>query len=419
MKKKIIIILVLLTFKAEAQSSVLKIADSIFQTGDYQLALQQLENSKEQSIIVFERMANIYQKVGNYNKAIQFFEKASQLKPSDRNKEQLGRSYQSSGNVDKAIAIYNEVLKSSTNNTLLQFQLAKLYLSEGKIKKAIDLFEKLSKKDSLNPNYPYQLGVAYKKLGHSGVFDSGNSFLKAYTIDSLHLKSIYNLVKFYRELNFKDSTQFFIDRGLKINPKSKSFNQLKVKDAFLNTAYDTALVYLKKLEKLNVKTMFTYKMYGLTYLNMKNYKKAEEYFKIAQKKDFGDASVAYNLGLVYKHLGDFKKAEYYLKKSIYHQKPKVDKNYYQLGMVQLKQKDLKKALHSFNEGYKNNRRNYILLFQMALIEDEYYKAKKIALAHYEKYIEDFPDKDKQSTLYAKKRIKEIKKELFIKGEKID
>jgi len=420
MKKCLLFIISLvLVFKTEAQTSVLKTADSIIETGNYQAALAEIKKIENPSFEMLKKIANIYQKVGDNSKAIKYYNKAFILKPTDKIKEQLGKSYQSIGNPDKAIQLYNEVLHTNPNNLLLKYNLAKLYMSEKKVEKAIELFNELSKKDSLNPNYQFQLGVAYEKLGKSGFANSANSFLKAYKIDSLHLKSIYNLAKFYRKLKFKDSATLFINKGLKINPKSINFNQLKANDAFLNKKFDTALVYLKKLEDLNFKTMFTYKMYGLTYLNMKNFDKAEEYFIIAQRIDFKDASVTYNLGLVEKEMKNFKKAEMSFLMSIYYQKPKLDKNYYQLGLMQLEQKEIKRALLSFEKGLKDNWKNYQLLFQLAMTSDDYYKDKKIALQHFEKYIESFSDRDKESTLYAKQRVKEIKKTLFMNGEKVD
>ena len=420
MKKKIIIIILLIaTFKTEAQTSVLKVADSLLSIGNYQSALVKLKSIKSPSLKVLTKTAGIYQGVGDYTNAIVFYKQAYNLSPSDKIKEKIGRSYQASGNSSKAIELYEEVLKAKPENRLLKYELAKLYSNHLKVNKAIDLFSELSKKDTLNPNYQYQLGVAYHKLGQKGFYDSGNHFLKTYKIDSLHLKSIYNLVKFYKKLKFKDSTSLFIDKGLKINPKSVSFNQLKVKDVFLKKEFDTTLVYLKTLEELNSKTMFTYKMYGLTYLKLKNYEKAKSYFRIAQTIDFKDVNVLYNLGLVNKALKNYKEAEMNFLMSINFQRPDVDANYYELGTLQLEQKQLKKALESFTKGYENNRKNYLILFQLAMLTDDYYKDKKIALKHYKKYISSFSTRHAASTLYAKQRIKEIKKELFIKGERVD
>ncbi len=419
MKNKIILIILLAAFKAEAQTSVLKVTDSLLSKGNYQSALVKLKAVQNPPLKILTKIASIYQGVGDYTNAILFYKRAYDLSPSDKIKERLGRSYQASGNYSKAIELYSEVLETDSENSLLNYELAKLYLNHQKVKKAIDLFADLSQKDTLNPNYQYQLGVAYHKLGQEGFYDSGNHFLKAYKIDSLHFKSIYNLVKFYKKLRFKDSITLFIDKGLNINPKNINFNQLKVKDAFLKKKFDTTLVYLKTLEGLNFKTMFTYKMYGLTYLKLKEYDKAKTYYKIARKIDYKDANVLYNLGLVNKALKNYKEAEMNFSMSILFQKPTVDANYYELGTLQLEQKRFKEALQSFKKGYENNRKNYLILFQLAMLTDDYYKDKKIALKHYKKYITRFSSKHEASTLYAKQRIKEIKKELFIKGEKVD
>lgn len=420
MKINLLIIgLGLLFFKTEAQTSILKVTDSILQTGNYQAALLVLEKVKNPDHKILEKIASIYGSVGNNSKAIEFYSMAFEMNPSDKVKEQLGKSHQFIGNSDRAIELFEEVLNNNSENLLLKYNLAKLYISERKVNKAIDLFKELSEKDSLNPNYPYQLGAAYEKLGQKGFYDSANSFFNAYILDSLHLKSIYNIAKFYEKLKFKDSTSLFIDKGLSINPKSINFNQLKAKNSFYKKEFDTTLIYLKRLEELEFKTMFTYKMYGLTYLNMKNYEKAEEYFKIAQRKDLRDASVNYNLGLVYKEMKQYKKAEMHFFMSMSELKPDTDKHYFELGQIQLAQKDLKKAHKYFEEGFKNNRGSYLLLYQLALVSDSFFKDKKIALKHYEIYVDKFLSRDEESTLFAKRRIKEITKELFIKGEKVD
>ncbi len=416
MKKILLFIgLVFLTYKMDAQNSILKLSDSLMQVGNYQAALQKLEKINNSSADIFEKIAGIYQKVGDNSKAIENYMKAYQLNPSDKIKEKLGKSYQFRGNSDKAIRLYNEVLSANPDNLLLKYNLAKLYMAERKTSFAVKLLKELIQKDSLNPNYYYQLGEVYEKLNK----DPSKVYLKAYALDSLHLKSIYNLAKFYKSIKVKDSTGLFIDIGLKISPDNLNFIQLKAQNEFLKKEYDTTLVYLKELEKQNFETMFVYKLFGLSYYNLKEYENALIYFRKASQKDFKDTTISYNLGLVYKALKDYKKAEMSFLMSIMFQKPQVDKNYYQLGLVQLEQGNQKKAIESFEEAFKNNPGNHIVLLRLAIISDDYYKDQKIAIKHFEKYIDKFSKKDEESTLYVKGRIKEIKKELFIKGEKID
>ena len=419
MIKKITLLLILLIFKAEAQTSVLNSVDSILASGDYRKALHLLEKIEDPSSEVLEKSAYIYQNTGNYTKAIEYFTKAYTKKPSNKIKEEIGNSHEFLGNYDKAIGLYEEVLKANPDNLLLKYRMAKLLMGERQVERSIELLNELSKKDTLNPNYHYQLGVAYEKLGSEGIIKSGNSFLKAYKIDSTHLKSIYNLAKFFEQLRFKDSTMLFIDRGLKINPNSINFNQLKAKHSFFNEELDTALVYLKKLEDLNYKTKFTYKLYGLVYLKQEEYKKAEDVLKKAQKIDFQDPDTAFNLGLAYEGMKNYKFAEMSFMLSIMNQKPELDKNYLKLGMIQLVLNEQKRAITSFEKGLENNSRNHELLFQLALTSDNYYKDKKIALKHYEDYIRWFEGKDKKTTEFVSQRIKNIKKELFMDGEDVD
>ena len=417
MKQHLLVILILLlTLKTEAQPSVLSVADSISTTGNYQKTLKMLLAIENPDVPILNKIAETYQKVGNQSQAIAYYTKVYTMKPSDKVQEKIGKSYQFLGNTDKAIEIYEAVLSTSPDNLLLKYTLAKLYMSEQKVKKAVQLFKELIQQDPTNPNYHYHLGLAYDKLKK----DSTIGYLKAFKLDSMHLKSIYQLAKFYREIDVKDSTTLFIDKGLEINPKSINFNQLKAKDAYYNKDYKTAITHLEKLDTvLGFKTFFTYQLFGLSYLKLEDYKPAETYFLKAKEKDSMDDEVHYNLGLVYANLKEFKKAEMNFMLSIYLQKPLVDRHYYQLGMLQLEQKKPKKAIELFEKGLASNRSNYNLLFQVALTSDSYYKDKKIALKQYERYLRRFESRDEKETAFAENRIKEIKKELFIKGEKVD
>ncbi len=416
MKKLIpIMICALASVSMYAQTPVLKVADSILGTGDYQQALKILKGVKNPSSSILEKIGSVYQKVGNHSEAIAFYNRAYATNPSDKTKERLGVSHQFMGNVPKTITLYKEILEANPNNSILKYTLAKLYMGERKVKKAIQLFTELSEQDPENPNYHYHLGLAYDKVKK----DPSVGFLQAFELDSMHLKSIYRLAKFYRALNIRDSASLFIDKGLKINPESINFNQLKAKDAFYKKEYKVALKHLDKLDTLGYKTLFTYKMYGFTYLKLEDFKNAETYFLKAKDKDPQDDEVRYNLGLVYASLKEHKKAQFNFMMSIYLQKPKLDKHYYHLGMLQLVQKEHKKAMKLFEKGLESNPRNKTILFQIALSSDSYYKDKKIALTHYKRYLDKFQSLDQEETTYVERRIKEIKKALFIKGEKVE
>ncbi len=90
-----------------------------------------------------------------------------------------------------------------------------MYLSQNQPKRAEKLFKFFQSKDPENPNYPYQIGECLDKQNKFN--EMGQSYLNAYKLDNLHLKSIFELAKFFKALRFQDSTTLFIDKGLQIN----------------------------------------------------------------------------------------------------------------------------------------------------------------------------------------------------------
>ena len=73
----------------------------------------------------------------------------------------------------------------------------------------------------------------------------------------------------------------------------------------------------------------------------------------------------------------------------------------------------------FDKAYKEDRGNYKALYQLARTTDDYYKEKKKAYKLYDQYVLQFENMDKDLTAYAQRRIGEIKKEYFMKGESLD
>lgn len=419
MKLTVYAFLILINLKTEAQTSVLPVSDGLIQTGKYQLALIELRSAQPQTFDILVKQGKIYQKTSNYSKAIIFYQLALEKRYSNKVYQSLGNSYLLQGNANKAIDIYEKVLEKDSLNLFLKYDLAKLYTKEFRKKDAILLLEELIEADSLNPGYYYNLGKIYHNIGPTGFMKSGNYFLDAYRIDTTHLKSIYELTKFYKKLQFKDSTSLFISKGLEVNPKSINFNQLKAKDALYKKEYDTTLVYLKKLEDLNFKNIFVYKMYGLTYLNMEDYDNAKKYFTKAYRMNHTDASIPYNLGIVSKNQGDLKNAKRYFLMSIYNLKPEVDKHYFELGLISIEENNLKEAISNFKKSYKNNPKNYLALFQLAISSDKYLKDKHIPMEYFQEYVDKFSSQDQKMSDYAVQKIKEFKKEFFLQGIKVN
>ncbi|SNR82457.1 Tetratricopeptide repeat-containing protein [Lutibacter flavus] len=409
--------MLIVVLKTEAQSSVFTVIDDLLLKGDYQKALVLLEKEEPITVEVLDKMASIYQTIGDYTKAIEFYNKALDIEKNEALKVKLGLVYNSAGLTTNAIALYEEIIEKDTSNLLVANSLGKLYLGQNKAKKAEKMFRFLKKKDALNPNYPYQLAEALSKQNKP--FKMGQSYLDSYNLDTLHIKSIYELSKFFKELRRKDSTMLFIDKGLKIDSTNVNFLQLKVNELYFSKNFDETLIYLNKLDSLDFRSVNTYEMFGMCYFNLNDFEFAETSFKKALKIERNNPKILYRLATLYYEKKDVEKAKHYLMMSIFSAKPEIDKQYFLLGTIFKEENDLKMALNNFEKSRQNNYHNYKALFEVATTSDTYFKDKKIAYNHYKKYFQQFESRDVEMTKFVKRRIKELKKELFLKGEIID
>lgn len=59
----------MVALKTEAQSSVFTVVDDLLLKGNYQDALVKLEKENPKMVKVYDKIATIYQTIGNHNKA--------------------------------------------------------------------------------------------------------------------------------------------------------------------------------------------------------------------------------------------------------------------------------------------------------------------------------------------------------------
>ncbi|MDC9723468.1 MAG: hypothetical protein PSN34_11960 [Urechidicola sp.] len=416
-KPFLLAIIIILCYKTEAQTSVFKDIDSLLMIGNYQKALMILEGSDDKTVAVYDKTGDIYKSIGNYSKAIKNYQQALEKNKSIAIKTKLGSVYELSGYPSKAIKAYENVMQKDSSNLIMINNLGKLYLSNYKATKAEYVFKYLIEQDSLNPNYPYLLAKSYEK--QSLFFAMGQSYLDAYNIDSLHIKSIYRLAVFFNDLKDKDSTMVFIDKGLQLAPDNINFNQLKANQLYGDKDYKSTLDYLDNLERQNYKSVNVYEMFGMSYLKLDSLDLAKEYFNKALNINRNNSKILYRLATVEYDLGETKKAKNSLLFSIYTAKPDLDKQYYLLGVIHKEENNLKEAIYYFEKSFQNNPKRYTALYELAISEEMYYKDKKIALKNYQKFIDMFKSKDKVYTDFVSERINQLKETLFLDGEKIE
>jgi tetratricopeptide (TPR) repeat protein len=415
MKKKILIVLLFVIIKVEAQTSTFSAIDSLFAKGRYKLALQELDK-KQPSFLSNYKKAVIYESIDNYKKSVQFLENAVAFKEDENAKLKLAKNYRRLKQTQKAILIYEEILAKDSLNLVLQYQVGKLYLITRKPEKAETIFKYLISKDDTNANYSYHLGLAYALKGQRDPMI--NSFIDTYVKDTLHLKAVVQLAKSFKKLNDKDSTQLFIDKGLTLSKNHIDLNKLKINQLFTDKKYQETIPLLLNLDTIDKKDTYSTTMLGRSYYNIDSLEKAKKYFtKLAFLDDKDFESNTY-LGHIAMKEKDYNVARLNYMMATFKGKEKRDEAYYGMATMYYETKKPKKAMNAFEEAYKENRSNYRALYQLAKLSDDYYKEKKIAYRHYNAYIERFYDSDKDIAAFVRSRIKEIKKDYFLRGESL-
>lgn len=415
MKKKILIVLLFTILKVEAQISTFLVVDSLFAKGRYKLALNEID-AKQPSFLSNYKKAVIYESIDNYKKTVECLEKAITIKDDEKAKLKLAKNYRRLKESKKAILIYEEIIAKDSLNLVLQYQLGKLYLITRNAEKAATTFKYLILRDTTNANYSYHLGLAFTLKGQRDPMI--NSFIDTFEKDTLHIKAIIRLAKSFKKLKDIDSTQLFVDKGLVISPNHFELNQLKINQLFKDKKYKETLPFLLNIDTLYKKDTYSINALGKVYYNLDSLEKAKKYFTKLSFIDSEDYKANTYLGHIAMKEKDYKAAMMNYMLSTFKGKEKRDEEYYGLATMYYETNKPKLAMKAFEQAFKENSRNYKAMYQLAKISDDYYKEKKIAYRHYINYIERFYDADEDISAFVRSRIKEIKKEYFLRGESL-
>jgi tetratricopeptide (TPR) repeat protein len=413
MKKKILVVLLFGILKVGAQTSTFSASDSLFAKGRYKMALKEL-NKKPSSFLSNYKKAVIYESIDDYKKTAEFLEKAIVFKDDEKAKLKLAKMYQILKKSKKAVPIYEAILEKDSLNLVLKYKLGKLYLITRNAEKAATTFKYLIRKDDTNANYSYHLGLAYALKGKRDPMM--NSFIDTFEKDTLHIKAISRLAKSFKKLKDVDSTQLFVNKGLAISPNDIDLNKLKINQLFRDKKFLEAVPLLLNLDTIDKKDTYSLSMLGRTYYNLDSLDKAKKYFKKLSYMDKENYKASTYLGHIALKQKEYRAAKMNYVMATFIGEEKRDEEYYGLATVFFETKKPKQAIRAFEEAFKENRRNYKALYQLAKLSDDYYKDKKIAYKHYIKYIETFYESDEDMANFVRRRIKDIKKEYFLKGE---
>lgn len=377
MRTFFILIVLLFTYKTEAQSSVLKQADSLYVNGNFSKAIAAYKTHNNQSQ-VYDRIAKAYIAIGNYDLALQ--------------------NYQAS-------------IKANPDDALVKYDYAKLLSKTKKFKQARIIYNDLIAIDENNPNYHYELGLVSEKLKDTSAI---SSFRLAYDLDQTHQKAIYKIAKYFLKKRNHDLALTYIDKGLESYKTNVELISLKAQNYYIQKYFTKALSWFERLIELGESSEFIHDKLSKCYADNYDYKLAIEQCKIVQRYNPYNADSVFSMGTYYQRLQDFVNAEKYIKQAIQMKDVPLDQDYQLLGVVLNRQDKHKEAIDAFQKSLQENPENIRSEFFIISTKDTYYADIDAKIKLYKDFIEKYPESF--YSRFAQRRISELKEEKFLKAE---
>lgn len=394
MKKYLtLIFLTTIAFNAEAQSSALTVADSLYTVGNYTKAIQQ-----------YELVAN----------------------PDAKTIVQIARSYRGLGNKKAALEAYKKSLLLNLDQPVTATEYGRLLITRGQYIKADSVFAKLAYKYPDNPEYFYQRGRAIKQLEKKGdsvwkknaVVKSEEVFSIAVQLDSTHQKALYQLGLHYLGKRDYPVVDKICYKALSIDPDNAEIVNILAQNYYLRGWHDESITWFEKLISLGKSSPFIHNNLGVSYHKTNKYEKAIEQYLILLGIDDEDYGVHHILAELYGKIRNIEKAEYHAKQALYFKDLPLDDIYYTLGRAYQLNKKFENAIEQYRKVVKIEPTNIQAQYNIPVCADNYYEDKKEVVKLYERFLEKYKDsKDRGAKFYvqiSERRLKILKEELFMK-----
>ena len=371
----VLLVVVCIQNKTEAQSSVLNQADSLYINGNYSKAISVYKT--------YDKLSEVYDKIA--------------------------KSYIAIGNYDAALEHYKLSVEAHPKNALTLYEYAKLLSKTKKFELAIEVFNRLMNIDYRNPNYHYEMGLALEKMKDSTAI---NRFRSAYDLDQTHQKAIYRIARHYLKKRRHTLAEKYIDKGLESYANNVELISLKAQSFYLQEYYTKARDNFQRLVDLGESSEFIHEKLSLCHAQNSDYELAIKQRKKALKYNALNATGLFVIGTYYERLRDFEKAEKYIKQALSLMDVPLDQEYQKLGTVYNWQNKHKEAIAALQKSLDENPKNVRTAFFIITTKDAYYKDIDTKIKLYKDFKEKYGDSFYAK--YASRRLTELKEEKFLK-----
>ena len=385
--------------------------------GKYESAISDLK-----AIIIEDSLNfNAYYKLGycylsifQYDSALIFLKQGQQINPENINiLTSIGKVSDVLGYPQQARAAFEQICELDSSNRYAAISLGKLYLQSSFFVKADSVYKYLVSSDPTNSYFYQQLGLCAVKtdsLANAIIY-----FNKSLILNPLNIDVILQLSQVYYIYDELDLANQIVDQGLRAYPESLSLLKRKAEILYKQKEYKKAAPYFEQVIKMEDSSAKIYKKLGLCYFWQEEATFAMLNLYKSFLKDSSDAMTSFYLGLSYKDHKSYDKSIFYLNKALQLSIPGyLSDIFVQLGASFEQIKEFIPAIQNYREAITNDPSRKVLTFYLASVYDQYYADREVPLLYYQKFLRENKDADEKLIIFAEKRIKAIKQEIFFR-----
>ncbi len=342
---------------------------------------------------------------GNYTKAINQYSKISTTTAG----LQIARAYNAIGIYPKAIVAYEAVLQRDSTMQLARFELGKLLLKTNKPDAARKHFNQLVNMANDNPEYHYYLAEAFRELDQPS--SSLVFYKKAVDRDSTHLRSLFQLGKYFTVKRETRQALRYIDQGLGIYEDDIAFVNLKALIYYNNDQFEKAIPWFEKVLELGEQKEYVYEKLAYSYYKTWDFEKAKEYYNVLLEINDTKSDTYFALAEVYQKERQLDSAKIFINKSMEVQKSIFAKGYARLAAIAREEKDLKLAFKYYNLAHEQNPSEPLMYYNVCTVYDQLSTNANKKLMYYQKFTALYPKHHPFFSDMVSKRISELKSEI--------
>ncbi len=424
--KIIVLFLLLLTSILLSQTIENKTINKLMLESKYSQVVALLEDKELKGAELTDKekfnLAISYQRLLNHNKAIRTLSFLRKKTPNDQALLfLLGESYKAMGSVRAAKSVYEMVIEKDSSNIIARIELAKLSVESKKYGEAKNIYQFLILQDSSNSYYLRQCGYVLYRLNAN---KEAEKYLKeAIKINEYDPKAALWLAKIFFDKQMYNEAIEIIKNSTKFNPVNLPLNKLYAEVLFKMKKYNSASGQYNNVIVLGDSSSVIFQKLGLSLYSSvatrdsleENKKEVilleaiEALEKSVEKEKTNNALTLTYLGFCFKALKKYDEAIPYLEKALNAMTPDyIDRVYSTLGASYELSEKYPEAIKSYSKSLEYSNKDSHSVFRLATLYDRYYADKRVAIAHYKKYLRLVDDTNDVLTNYSKKRISDLK-----------